>query len=202
MSAEGPPLNPEAIFEALEHNDVDYVLVGGLAARLRGASKLTSDVDLCPAWTTENLERLAATLRQLGAELLIDEGSVETVPFPLDARAIDRFELAAWRTSAGDLDVLVGIPRTSLADLSRYSDLIEGASAMELDGRKVQVAALEAIIRSKEVIGRPKDREALPELYALRDQQTMDEELPRSVPRDPEHGPRAAHQPPEPGLER
>ena len=38
-------------------------------------------------------------------------------------------------------------------------------------GRRLVIAALDDIIASKEGADRPKDREALPELYALRDRQ-------------------------------
>jgi len=37
---------------------VEFVLVGGLASQAHGATRLTEDLDLCPPWTSENLERV------------------------------------------------------------------------------------------------------------------------------------------------
>ncbi len=49
-----------------------------------------------------------------------------------------------------------------------YSDLVGRASRVELEGTKVLVLDLEAIIETKEAAGRPKDIAALPFLKALR----------------------------------
>jgi hypothetical protein len=89
----------------------------------------------------------------------------------LDGRTIANMEIGAWRTLAGDIDVLLGIPRFSLVKLARYEHLLENASVLELDGASVPVASLEDIIRSKEIADRPKDRQALDELRQLRDRE-------------------------------
>jgi predicted nucleotidyltransferase len=46
---------------------------------------------------------------------------------------------------------------------------VEKATELEVDGLRILVASLDDIIRSKEVAGRPKDRDALEELRSLRD---------------------------------
>jgi hypothetical protein len=107
---EAPALDPTRAFGALSRFGVEFVLVGGLAAQARGATRLTTDLDICPAWSTENLERLALALRQLGARIKIGVGSVDTLDVALDAKTISNLEIGAWRTVAGDIDVLLGIP--------------------------------------------------------------------------------------------
>jgi hypothetical protein len=57
-----PPLDEERMVEVLDRHEVDYVLVGGLGARLHGATRLTRDFDLCPSWDSDNLGRLADAL--------------------------------------------------------------------------------------------------------------------------------------------
>jgi hypothetical protein len=111
-----PALDPARAFGALSRFEVEFVLVGcGLAAQARGATRLTKDLDICPAWTTENLERLALgawrlalgawrlalALRQLGARSKIGEGSIDTLAVALDAKTISNLEIGAWRTVAG-----------------------------------------------------------------------------------------------------
>ena len=71
-----------------------------------------------------------------------------------------RLEISTWRTDAGDLDVLTLLRRRD-GERASYTDLIERASGVSVDGIVVTVAALDDIIASKEFADRPKDREAL-----------------------------------------
>jgi hypothetical protein len=59
------PLEADAIIACLHRHDVRYVLIGGLAAILHGSPQVTFDADICPASGPENLERLAAALREM-----------------------------------------------------------------------------------------------------------------------------------------
>jgi hypothetical protein len=54
-----PPLDPEALIAALERHRVAFVAVGGATAQWLGAQRETKDMDICPAWDDENLDRLA-----------------------------------------------------------------------------------------------------------------------------------------------
>jgi predicted nucleotidyltransferase len=186
---EAPALDPAIVFAALMRHGVEFVLVGGLASQAHGATRLTEDLDLCPAWTSENLDRVAAALKDLGARLKIGEGSIDTLEVALDGRTIANMEIGTWRTLAGDIDVLLGIPRRSRFELARYDQLFEDASVLELGGVSVPVASLEDIIRSKEIADRPKDRLALVELRDLleqeRDRGTRREHDPPDLERGP-----------------
>ena len=169
MTDTPPPLDRPARLVSLTRNGVRFVLVGGLATQAHGAARATQDADICPEWSNENLARLAACLTELGARLKIGEGSIETLEIEIDARTIHSLEIGAWRTAAGDVDVLLGIPQGSRRQLVRYEQLVESATALEIDGLRILVASLEDIIHSKEIVDRPKDREALEELRSLRD---------------------------------
>ena len=60
--------NPTDIFAALNVAKIQYLVVGGLAVVLYGISRTTYDVDLAVHLTTDNLERLAKALKQLGLD--------------------------------------------------------------------------------------------------------------------------------------
>lgn len=79
--------NAPAILAALDRHQVEYVIVGGYAAQLRGATKPTTDIDVTPATTPENLDRLAAALRALGAGIRVDD-LPEGLPFDTSAEAL------------------------------------------------------------------------------------------------------------------
>lgn len=162
-----PPLDPEALIAALERHHVAFVAVGGSAAQWHGAQRPTKDMDICPAWDDENLDRLARALTDLGARLKTSDRSYEGMKVPLDGTLLKRMEVGTWRTDAGDLDILLGIPREDRFKLARYEQLRENAILLEIGDATICVASLQDIIRSKEVADRPPDREALPELRAL-----------------------------------
>jgi hypothetical protein len=169
MTPEGPTLDIARLLEVLERHEVDYLVVGGVAAIAHGATRPTSDVDCLVRRSRENLSRLAAAMRELHARLRVGGMSDEeasALPTPLDADSLARLAISTWRTDAGDFDVLTDIPGRHGA-LRGYEELIARAALQAVGGIVVRVAALDDVIASKEAADRPKDREALPELRRL-----------------------------------
>jgi hypothetical protein len=155
-----------ALIDALARHEVEYVIVGGIAAMHHGAIRQTDDLDVCPRWSRDNLDRLAEALCELRAELAVAPG--ETVPVPvIDGVLLGRMEVGTWQTWAGRFDVLRGIPKTATTRAD-FEELSARAVTSDVSGRAVRVADLEDVVRSKRIAGRPKDHEALPELDELR----------------------------------
>ena len=113
----------------------------------------------------------------------IGDGSIELLEVALDAKTLANMEIVPWRTQAGDVDILLGIPSASRYELARYEQLITNATTIEVDGFRVAVASLADIIKSKEVADRRKDREALQELRMINDHSR--EHQPGDEPPDP-----------------
>jgi hypothetical protein len=101
-------------------------------------------------------------LRDLGAKLTYAD-----IELPPDAALISSMEIGCWITDAGQVDVLLGIPRTSRTELAQYAQLRANGPTVTIGGSSVVIAALQDIIRSKEIADRPKDREVLDELRRL-----------------------------------
>ena len=154
----------------LEEHGVRYVIVGGLAATVHGATRVTFDIDLVPEWTSANLERLASALQDVGAKLQTPD-SESPVAFSIDARSLRGFEVSTWRTRLGDLDVILGTPTAARGVLARYDTLARRAVEREAFGITILVAGLDDIIESKQALGRESDLVALPELHRLRTRQ-------------------------------
>jgi hypothetical protein len=156
---EAVPYRPDKLLEVLERHGVQFVVIGGLAAELRGSPYATRDVDVTPSRERANLGRLADALRELDAKLRISgvEGPVE---FPLDQHSFDWGTTWTFVTTHGFLDIAL------LPDGTRgYDDLRRGASRERItDTLEVNVASLADVIRSKEAAGREKDRAVLPVL--------------------------------------
>ncbi len=152
---------PDRILRVLAEHRVRYVLVGGIAATLRGSPSMTYDIDVAPDLSADNLERLAAALRDLGAVRYTEPD--EDIAQPRADEMSARVEQFA--SPIGYIDVL-----RELRAIGGYARLIEAAELIEVAGTAVYVAALDDIIASKEAAGRPKDLAQLPALYALRDE--------------------------------
>lgn len=151
--AETAPLDPERLITTLARHDVQYVLIGALGARLQGFPRMTADADITPARDTDNLDRLAAALRELDARVYT-ESVPEGLSFDCSARSLARAELWNLVTTAGRLDIAF-VP----SGTTGYDDLARDAVHFDVYGVDLRVARLEDIIRSKEAADRPQDRQ-------------------------------------------
>jgi hypothetical protein len=150
------------VLEVLVRHRVRFLLIGGYAAIARGSPLLTGDVDICYSRDDENLERLAAALRELRATL---RGAQRDVPFQLDAKALREGDHFTFSTTAGSLDCL-GTP----AGTRGFDDLNQDATDIDLDGLAVRVPSVDDLIRMKRAAGRLKDQVGLEWLRALREE--------------------------------
>lgn len=163
MSA-APDLDIDAVVDALDRHGVRFIIVGGQAARFWGSPSLTQDFDAAYARDRENIERLAAALRDLDAKLRVAKVD-EDLPFRLDADTLERGLNFTFRTPVGDLDFL-GLP----AGVNGFDELEPNAATLEIGGHEVLVCALDDLIRMKAAAGRRKDLVELEVLRALRDE--------------------------------
>ena len=154
----------------LAEHQVRYVIIGGVAAIVHGASRATFDIDIVPEWSSENLDRLADALRASDARLRVPNGA-EPIAFPIDSVALRQFEVSTWRTKFGDLDVIVGSPTARRGELADYAALRERAEARHAFGLTIFVADLADVIESKRALSRDPDLAALPELDRLYESQ-------------------------------
>jgi hypothetical protein len=147
------PLDPERLIRVLASHRVRYVLIGALAARLQGFPRLTADLDITPDRSRDNLERLAAALRELEARVFT-ESVPEGLAFDCSAEALARSQLWNLVTSAGRLNVAF-VP----AGTEGFADLSRAAVQFDVFGVELFVASLGDIIRSKQAADRPQDRQ-------------------------------------------
>jgi len=153
MSARGGSLadfEPGEMLRCLEAHHVRYVVIGAIAAIAAGAPILTTDLDVTPERSDENLERLVLALRDLDARLRT-VSEPDWVSFPIEATMLKTAENWTLTTRAGDLDLIF-----SPAGTQGYDDFRRSARRERIAGVRVAVAALADVIRSKEAAGREK----------------------------------------------
>jgi hypothetical protein len=150
-----------AICRVLARHRVDFLIIGGIAARLHQTGYATVDVDICPSRDISNLERLAAALRDLGARLRV-EGDPRGIAFVIHADVLKMMTTMTLITDYGPLDLCF----TPDGFVAGYLTLQQRTVLITVDDVEIPVAALEDVIASKRAAGRPKDIVALPELEA------------------------------------
>jgi predicted nucleotidyltransferase len=140
---------------------VEFMVVGGQAEALMGSARVTYDVDLCYRRTTANLERLAGVLRGLKLAL---RGAPRDLPFRIDARSLALGQNFTFQVEGEHpLDLLA-----YLEPIGTYEDLLPGAERVSIAGHEVLVIGLSDLMRIKRHLGRPKDRESLLHLEAIK----------------------------------
>lgn len=149
--------DPERLIRALVDHDVDFVVIGLLAAWLQGNPTVTLDLDVMPRRDLDNADRLAAALNSLGVR---SRGSDDRLD-------LERADFLGWQsqqfdTEAGPIDV---VPLATA--IGGFEDV--AAVEIEIAGAPVRVVPIDDVIASKEELGRPKDLAAMPALYATRE---------------------------------
>jgi hypothetical protein len=157
-----PEFRPRQLLRTLVAHDVDFVLVGGMAAMTHGSAYPSFDVDIAYARDDGNLERLVRALRELRATL---RGAPTDVPFQLDAQTLRAGAQFTFATPFGALDILDkpdGAPP--------YDELKDAAVQTSVEGESARVASIDHLIAMKQATDRPHDKVVAAELRAISDE--------------------------------
>ena len=158
----------ERLLAALDEAGVDYIIVGGVAARAHGSARLTDDLDISYARNSANLARVIAALAPLRPYL---RGAPPGLPFDWSVSTLRAGLNFTLTTSAGSVDLL-----GEIVGGGRYEDLLPHTVTIRVFDRDVRLLDLPWLIRVKRAAGRPKDLEVLAELEALREEIERDAE--------------------------
>lgn len=150
-----------ALLSRLIAADLEFVVVGGVAAFMHGSDQLTRDLDILAVFTPANMTRLLAALHDLHPynSARPDLGELHVSP-----EELARYRNLYLGTDLGRLDVLGEIP-----PLSGYAEVATQAIETKVPGGTCKLIGLDHLITIKESIGRPRDRIAAAELKAIRD---------------------------------
>lgn len=155
-----PEFRPVELLKRLVAHGVDFVVVGAIALVAHGSARTTSDLDICYAMDSENLEALGAALIELGAKLRAVQ---DDVPFVPDSQTLRRTTILTLSTQEGNVDLLV-----RPAGSPPYEHLRTHAERVTVDGVAVLIASLGDLEAMKRAAGRPKDQIDLEEIEVIR----------------------------------
>lgn len=146
------PTRIRSIFETLVRHQVQFLVVGGVAAVLRGAPVSTFDVDIVHSTAPENVARILTALHELDARYRF-RPELRPGASHLSSRGHQLL-----LTRLGPLDILGAI-----GNGRSYEDLLPLTDEMSAGGDiRVRVLNLDAQIAVKEEVGGEKDLAVLP----------------------------------------
>ena len=148
-----PELDIPGILAELNREEVEFLVIGGVAVGFHGYVRATKDVDIVPAPDSENLQRLARLLGRLDAQIEgADEFEEGELPDPLDPDALALRGNWVLRTRLGRFDIMQWI-----GDEALWEKLAPAALDTEVDGLRIKVVGYEDLVALKEMAGRPED---------------------------------------------
>ncbi len=149
----------EKAITSLAANNVDYIIVGGVAISLHSSGYITQDLDLCYSRSKENIHRLVTALSPFDP---MPRNWPEGLPFIFDESTLRNGTNFTFDTSIGAIDLL-----GEVKGIGDYTDALTNCVEFTVYGTRIKAFNLEALIDSKTAAGRPKDHLVLPELLAL-----------------------------------
>jgi hypothetical protein len=138
---------------------VEFIIVGGVAANLRGSARATFDLDMVYSRGRDNIRRLVSALQPHAPYL---RGAPPGLPFAFDEKTVRNGLNFTLTTVLGDLDLL-----GEVAGGGTYDQLLPDSTKIRVCGRECLCVNLERLIQLKRAAGRPKDLEAIAELQAI-----------------------------------
>lgn len=155
-------LDIQGILAELSREEVDFLVIGGVAVGFHGHVRATKDVDVVPSRTEENLEKLVRVLERLDAVVEgADEFDPGELPDPLDPRALALGGNWVLLTRLGRLDLMQW-----LGDIPLWEELSPSAVEEQIGGIPIKFVSYEDLVKLKELAARPED---LADLKRLRE---------------------------------
>ncbi len=152
--------NLKGLIERLFESKIDFVLIGGYASVVHGATLVTQVIDICAALTESNIQLLRNSFANLNPiHRMNPTAKLSFLTHPKDLNNLENIYL---KTDYGVLDILSRVP--PIGDFERIKSQ---AIIVSLYGHKCHVISLQDLITVKQSMKRPKDQQALEELQII-----------------------------------
>ncbi len=139
---------------------IEFVIVGGYAGIVHGCSYVTQDIDICCVFAADSLLALQKALADLHPVHRMTPGRK---PLELTSESAAQFTNLYLDTDLGRLDCL-----STIEGLGDYDQVKQASEPIEVEGLRLNVLTLDALIQTKQALNRPRDREALHQLESIR----------------------------------
>jgi len=157
------------LLDRLVRAEVDFVIIGGYAGVIYGCTYVTQDVDICCDFSVANLLALQKALSDLHPVHRMTPGRK---PLELTPQNAAQFKNLYLDTDLGYLDCL-----SEVQGIGPYEQAKQASRLIEIDSMRLRVLSIDALIQAKEAMNRPRDREAIRQLKAIKTLKSRDQDL-------------------------
>jgi hypothetical protein len=152
------------LLDILVSRDVDFVLVGGFAGVVYGSSYVTEDIDICCDFSIDNLFRLDKAVADLHP---VHRMTPNRMKFRLTKENAEHLKNLYLDTDMGQLDCL-----SCIEGVGDYSKVKQASEIIKFEKVKLRVLNLDNLIKAKQAMNRPKDKQVVIELEAIKESKT------------------------------
>lgn len=148
------------LLERLVKAGVDFVIVGGFAGVAHGCTFVTQDIDVCCDFSPANLLRLQKAMRNLHP---VHWMAPKRKKLELTEKNCGQFKNLYLDTDIGQLDCV-----SFVEGVGEYRKVKRASELVKMQNMQIRVLGIDALIRAKRAMNRPRDREAILQLEAIR----------------------------------
>jgi hypothetical protein len=148
------------LLERLVKADVDFVIIGGFAGVIHGCTYLTQDIDICCDFSPANLLALQKAVSNLHP---VHRMTPRRKKLELTEKNCERFKNLYLDTDIGQLDCV-----SFIDGLGDYQKVRRTSELVKVQDTKLRVLSLNALIKAKKAMNRPRDKQALVQLEAIK----------------------------------
>jgi hypothetical protein len=148
------------LLERLGTAGVDFVVVGGFAGVAHGCTYVTQDIDICCDFSPANLLRLSQALAELHP---VHRMTPNRKKLELTEKNFKQFKNLYLDTDIGQLDCV-----SIIEGLGDYKKVKQASEVIEVEGVQLRVLSIDALIKAKKAMNRPRDKEAIVQLEAIK----------------------------------
>ena len=149
------------LIERMTASGVKFVLVGGFAGVVHGCTYVTQDIDVCCDFSAGNLLALQEALKDLHP---VHRMTPRRLRLKLTPESCSEFKNLYLDTDIGQVDCLGYIE-----GLGEYKDVEPLSEIRDIgEGLRIRVLTVDSLIKAKKAMNRPRDKDALLQLEAIR----------------------------------
>ena len=140
--------------------EVDFVIVGDFAGAVYGCTYITQGIDICCDFSAENLLRLQKALHGLNP---VYRMTAKRQKLELTQDKCSRLENLYLDTDIGQLDCL-----SLINGIGNFQMVKDKSTLIEAEDIQLRILSLDALIKAKKAMNRPRDKEAILQLEAIK----------------------------------
>ena len=151
----------DSLLDRLANKGVDFVIVGDFAGVVYGSTYVNQNIEICCDFSPANLLALQNAISDLEP---VHRMTPKRVSLKLTGENCAGLKNLYLDTKKGQLDCLSFID--GLGDFSRVK---KESELIRVENTTMRVLNLDALIRAKRAMNRPRDKEAISQLEAIKE---------------------------------